>query len=104
ILMVGMETTAQVEAFSVVSSANDDLDFAIHAAELGTWDLNPKTNHLVGNERLKEWFGLTADKEVELEQAIEVIAEEDRTKVLTAMAMALIYEAGGLYDIDYTII
>jgi PAS domain-containing protein/two-component sensor histidine kinase len=104
ILVVGTETTGQVQAYSTVSTAKDDLDFAIHAAELGTWDLDPKTNRFVGNERLKEWFGLDADREIELERAIAVIAEEDRTKVITAMAMAMIYEAGGLYDIDYTII
>jgi two-component system, OmpR family, sensor histidine kinase VicK len=104
ILVVGTETTTQVQAYSEVSTARDDLDFAIHAAELGTWDLDPKTNHFVGNDRLKEWFGLDDEHDIELEEAIAVIADEDRTKVITAMAMAMIYEAGGLYDIDYTII
>jgi len=80
------------------------LRFAIEAAELGTWDLNPVTNKFTGNDRLKEWFGLTADEEIDLENATSVIAEKDRINVVQAISRAMEYNSGGTYDIEYTII
>lgn len=82
----------------------DMLRYAIEAAELGTWDLNPKTNRFTGNERLKEWFGLNSEDEIELSEAINAIAPEDRARVAQAIEKAMTYESGGEYDIEYTII
>jgi len=82
----------------------DMLRFAIDAAELGTWDLNPETNKFTGNERLKSWFGLAHDTEIDLSNALNVIAEKDRLNVTAAIKNAMEYSSGGEYDIEYTII
>lgn len=82
----------------------DMLRFAIEAAELGTWDLNPKTNQFSGNYRLKEWFGLQQDDEIDLSLALNVIAEKDRKRVSDAIQHAMTFESGGEYDIEYTLI
>lgn len=81
----------------------DMLRFAIEAAELGTWDLNPETNKFTGNERLKSWFGLPHDAEIDLANALNVIAEKDRSRVAAAIQEAMQYSSGGEYDIEYTI-
>jgi len=82
----------------------DMLRFAIEAAALGTWDLNPETNRFTGNDRLKEWFGLPLDAEIELSDAINTIAEKHRNQVIEAIEKALDYASGGDYDIEYSII
>lgn len=104
VLMICTETTRQIQANLDLQKAKEELEFAIKAAELGTWDLDPATNRFIGNDRLKSWFGLPADAEIELSLAINVIAEQDRQRVVEAIQTALTYESGGKYDIEYTII
>jgi len=111
------ETTAKVITIKEISTSNqklveselllkeskDQLQFAIDAAELGTWELDPITYKFRGNARLKEWFGLRADDEIELSLATAVIAEADRDRVNAAIEYALSFESGGYYDLEYTI-
>lgn len=81
-----------------------DLLFTIEAARLATFDFNPVTGTFTGNDLLKSWFGLTAEENIELQRAIEVIAEDDRERVATAINTALQFSSGGIYDVDYKII
>lgn len=103
VLVTCTETTKQVTALRDVSAAKQELEFAINAANLGTWDLDPATNRFIGNERLKKWFGLKADSEIELSKATDVIIARDRERVIAAIEKAMTFDAGG-YDIEYTII
>lgn len=98
-----METTEKVANLKQLAENKDQLHFAIEAAELGTWDLNPRTNRFIGNDRLKGWFGLPPEAEIDLPLAIRVIAENDRQRVTDTINRALVYESGGQYDIDYTV-
>ncbi len=91
------------ETFDALSESKSELQFAIDAAELATWDLNPITNKFKGNDRLKNWFGLKSTDEIFLERATEVIVPEDRVRVHTAIADSLNYETDHHYDIVYTI-
>lgn len=103
---VGVHTniTASRMADQALRNSEAELAFAIDAAELGIWDLNPQTNRFKGNSRLKEWFGLNADEEIELPFALSVIADQDQQRVTEAIERALDYESGGKYDVEYTII
>jgi PAS domain S-box-containing protein len=103
VLVVCTETTAQVQSFNELQDAKKELEFAIESAELGTWDLNPKTNHFIGNDRLKSWFGVDKQHEVDLKDALEVIIEEDRVKVTEAILKALEKGSDGNYSVVYTI-
>ena len=104
VLVTVIETTEKVNNFKKLTEVNDQLNFAIEATELGTWDFNPLTNKFSGNNRLKEWFGLPNESEIELSLAINVIIEKDKKRVLDAIQKVLQYESGGHYDIQYTII
>lgn len=97
------ETTQKVSNYRQLQESNDELQFAIEAAELGVWDVNPVRNTLKANARLKEWFGLEPHEEVSLSSATDVIIDEDRPRVLEAINYALQYQSGGKYDIEYTI-
>lgn len=87
-----------------LTTAHEYMTFAIDAAELATWDLNPHSNQLAGNSRLKEWFGLKDEPLVDLPAALNAIAEKDRERVLAAIAQALNFSSGGHYDIEYTVV
>ena len=98
------ETTEKVRSLKEISRSKEDLEFALDAAELGAWDLNPVTNKFTGNDRLKSWFGLEPNDEILLPLATNVIAEKDRQKVVNAILAALQYSSGGNYHVEYTII
>ncbi|MDV6167426.1 PAS domain S-box protein [Flavobacterium sp. DG1-102-2] len=104
ILVICNETTEKLNVIKHLEDGRNELEFAIDAAELGVWDFNPNTWTFSGNTRLKEWFGLRHDEYVNLDLATSVIAEEDRERVNAAIAFAMQYESGGIYDTEYTII
>jgi PAS domain S-box-containing protein len=104
VLVTCTETTEKVNQLFTIEDTKNQLQFAIDAAGLGTWDLDPVTNKFRGNSRLKEWFGLPHDAEIPLELAMTVIAPEDRERVTRAIQAALVQASGGHYDITYTII
>jgi PAS domain S-box-containing protein len=103
VFFTGMETTEKVHNLKVLEESRDELEFAIEAAELATWDLNPASNTFTANARYTEWFGLPATQQVDNKLALQVIAEEDRERVVTAYLKALDYDAATNYEIEYTI-
>ena len=104
VLVTVVETTEKIKAAKALKEGEQELKFAIEAAGLATWDLNPVTNKFKGNSRLKEWFGLHPDEEIELPFALAAIADKDREDVKKAIQTALQFSSGGGYDITYTII
>jgi PAS domain-containing protein len=94
VLVTCTETTAKVQVYNQLKESKDQLQFAIESAELGTWDLNPLTNKFSGNERLKAWFGLPKEAEIDLSLAIDVMAENDRERVAKAIEKALQFSSG----------
>lgn len=103
VLVTCTETTKQITSLNQANSAKQELEFAVNAANLGTWDLNPATNRFIGNERLKSWFGLKADAEIELSSATDVIIEQDRERVIAEITKAMQFGSDD-YDIEYTIL
>ncbi len=104
VLVTCQETTEKVKTLKALLEREDQLLFTIEAADLGTWDLNPATNKFKGNDRLKEWFGLSQHEDIELPMAIDGIAERDRQRVSDAIQKALDPVFGGQYEIEYGIV
>lgn len=104
VLVICTETTQKIANFKNLQESTTQLEFAIEATQLGTWDLNPVTNKLTSNARLKEWFGFAPNEEIELPSALNAIAEKDRENAVKAIENALQYSSGGNYDVEYTII
>jgi two-component system sensor histidine kinase VicK len=86
-----------------LQASQADLQVAIEAASLGTWDFNPVTGTFTGNNLTKTWFGLPPEKKLMLSDAVGMIAEDDRERVLAAINNALESASGGEYDIYYQI-
>ncbi len=98
------ETTEKINILRKLEESKNELEFAIEAAELGTWDYDPLTNKFSCNERVRSWFGLDQHEEVELDHAVNAMLESDRQRVTEAIQKALGHSSGGNYDIEYTII
>lgn len=104
VLVVCNETTEKVNYNRKLKDNRDELEFAINAAEFGTFDLNPATNRFSANSRLKKWFGLKSDDEIQLGSALAAIADWDRDRVVKSIQETLDYKSGGKYDVEYTIV
>lgn len=103
VLVICTETTQKVNYLHDLTRSKKELEFAIDAADLGTWDLNPRTNRFAANARLKEWFGLRPQEEIELPLAIAAMHEDDQQRVTDAILRALDPASGGYYEIEYRI-
>jgi PAS domain-containing protein len=104
VLVICNETTGKVMSLKKLQETEDQLRFAIEATELATFDYNPATNTFKSNNRLKDWFGLPANAEVDLSFAIAAVAEQDKQRVTDAINTALQYAFGGFYNIEYHLI
>lgn len=104
VLVTCVETTEKVRSFNTLQQAKNEAELAIDAAELGTWDLNPKTNQFICNARLKEWFGLPPDEKTDLSSALNAIIDADRANVAGAIAKAMEKGSDGNYHIVYTVV
>jgi PAS domain S-box-containing protein len=98
------ETTDKILTLQNLEDSKSQLEFAIDAARLGTWDYNPVTKKFTANKRLKEWFGLAPDTVIDLQYAIDAIIDKDKSRVVSAIENALDYTSGGSYDVEYSII
>ncbi len=103
VLVTIIETTAKKKVEDDLNDSKNELEFVIEAAQLATYDYNPLTNTFSANSRLKQWFGLPHDEQIELTDALKTITETDRERVSNAITNALEYASGGSYDIEYTI-
>ncbi|QJD79484.1 sensor histidine kinase [Spirosoma rhododendri] len=104
VLVTFIETTNAIVAARKLGEQEEQLRFAIDAAELGTWDLNPLTNRFMGNARMKAWFGLPDDANIPLSTALNSIIDEDRQRVTEAIWHTLNPSSGGQYDSTYTLV
>jgi len=104
VLVTVIETTNKKLAEDELYESKNQLEFAIEAAQLGTYDFNPITNKFTANNRLKEWFGVPIDGDIELQQALQAITIDDKERVSRAITAALNGENDGKYDIEYSIV
>ncbi|WP_373513037.1 ATP-binding protein [Persicitalea sp.] len=78
-----------------------DVDFAIKAAQLGVWELDPATNLVIWDDRCRELFGVIERNTLPYEEALNYIHPEDASRVDKAVKTAMKAESGGSYDETY---
>ncbi|MBO9572195.1 MAG: PAS domain-containing protein, partial [Chitinophagaceae bacterium] len=79
----------------------DRLQFAMMAAGVGIWELDPVSNQVLWDDRCRELFGLAKENKIEFDKAIKFIHPDDLDGVLAAVSSALKGENGGRYDMRY---
>ncbi|GAB4023190.1 PAS domain S-box protein [Spirosoma koreense] len=78
-----------------------DVDFALRAAGLGIWELDPVTQLVQWDDRCRQLFGLTGDRPLPYEEAIRCIHPDDVDRVDQAVQWAMNPQSGGHYDVTY---
>ncbi len=88
----------------ILQQYEDELKFIIDAADLATWVVNPLTNELTGNQKLRELFFLPPHGEIDVAAIESRILEEDIKMLRAANAWALNPASEGNYKVEYGII
>ena len=103
VLVTCMDTTDKVINLKKIEEANNQFQFAIEAAEMGTWDYKPLTHKFTANDRFKRWFGLENRIEITWHDTFENIRENDR-QLVTQTVEASLFNESGAFEIEYTIL
>jgi len=81
-----------------------DADFALQAAGMGVWELNPVTNEVYWDVRCRELFGLTTANHLSYSHVMANIHAEDINRVREKFQWALNPESKGLYDQTFRVL
>jgi two-component system sensor histidine kinase VicK len=101
VLVILEEITQQIKDRRRNEKNQQMLSMATEAGGLATFYYEPDNNLFSGNSLLKEWFGLIQDENIDLSTALAAIVEEDRERVIMAVAQSLDAESDGNYSIEY---
>lgn len=103
IRMVGsmMDITEQLRAENARKESEENLKFAIQAAQLGTWHMDPINKTVILNDRCKELFGNPLDEELNYDTLINHIHQDDRERIMKAVERALDPAIRSIYDVRY---
>ena len=101
IMMVANEVTGQVLDRLELEKAQDTLRMAIEAAGIGTWTADIETDKLTVSDRSREIHGLPPNKELTLNESIQMIVPEHRERIVNAISIAL--QTKNNFNQEYTI-
>ncbi len=103
VLVILEEITEQVTARRKNEKDQHMLNLALDAGQLATFYYEPESNLFAGNHLLHTWFGLAPAGYIDLSEALAVIIDEDRQRVIDAIGQSLAPESTGSYGIEYRI-
>jgi phosphoserine phosphatase RsbU/P len=92
----------RTDALERVYDAETRMYVALEAADIGTWELDPRTSSMQVDASGQAIMGLSAQY-VELEQAERVIHEDDRARVRAALAASLDPAQRAPYAVEYRV-
>ena len=101
VINTALEVTEQVKAKQKLTEAEETLRNAIEVAKLGAWQTNLLTGESIFSDRIKEWFGYTADEPLTAEMATRLVT--DPSIIDNALAAAITPGSDGIMNVEYEI-
>lgn len=101
IVGVMQDITERVREEQLRIEAETERNFALDAAEIGTWVLYPLTSQVKWDERCKQLYGFPKADFVSFDLVLKYIHKDDVGLVSEAVAKALTGENGGRYDVRF---
>ncbi|MET0299320.1 MAG: ATP-binding protein [Flavitalea sp.] len=103
LIVTCIETTQKVKMFQALEEKHQQLNFALDAAELGTFDYNVRTNKFTANSRLTKWFNLPEGEDFDLSLALHSITDRDRNRVEAQIQKSFDPASDGRYQVEYSL-
>jgi len=101
IMLSAIVITEQVNSRKTVERAEEMLQLALEAGNIGTWKLNTTTNKLKMSPILKQIYGLNLDDEYDFETNLSLVTENYREKVSKQINETI--QSLGHCDMSYTV-
>jgi PAS domain S-box-containing protein len=98
VLNTAADVTELVTTRQKLAESEQRVQFALQAAELGTWDLNPKLQTVIWDDRCKELCGFQKDDEIKYADLLKFVHPEDEQRLRAAVMQAYNPVSGGNYD------
>jgi PAS domain S-box-containing protein len=101
VLQFSFDVTAQAKARKIIEEAEYKLQNAVELAELGTWEIDVKTNLVGYSKQIADWWGISGEQ-IELDDFIQGMHPEDRDKTYKLLKDAI--EQSGSYEAEFRLI
>lgn len=101
ILNTASDVTELVITRQKLAEAEERIQFALNAAELGTWELNPQSGVVRWDDRCRQLFGFIETDEINYDCTLIHIHPADKQRVDEAIKKALDPGGDGLYHTEY---
>jgi len=101
IINTAAHLTELVMARKQIAETQERLFFALSAADIGTWDLDPINNKVNWDARCRELFGFAKEGNIKYEEVLSCIHPDDKAFVNEAVLKAIDSKTEGQYDIKY---
>ena len=101
LVSVGRDITDEVQAWERLGLSEESLRLAVDAADVGTWDLDMRTDVLVWTDRTRAMFGISPGVPCRMEDFYAGLHPEDREATSVAFATALDPARRATYDVEY---
>ena len=103
ILVIVNETTNAVIRLQKLQESRNQFEFAIEAAQLGTWDYDLINHRFSINDRLRKWLGLKQIHSVSFTDAIRAITPKERERFKDRLRATFTSEKTDKFDTIHNI-
>lgn len=99
VLNTASDVTELVTTRQKLAESEQRVQYALQAAELGTWDLNPKLQTVIWDDRCKELCGFRKIDDIKYPDLLKFVHPEDAQRLREAVMQAYDPASGGSYDL-----
>ena len=101
VLETNRDITQRLRMEHALRASEERLRLAVEAAEIGTWDYNPISGALSGDNRARTAFGLPPDAAVDYDSWLSLIHDGDRADVRKSIEAALDPSGDGRFVAEF---
>jgi len=98
------QLTARIHSEALLRESEERYQLALSAADVGTWDYDPRTGEITWDSRLRAMSGFDADEPVNYDIFLSLLHPDDRGRVDELVQRSSDPASGGGYSTEYRLI